>query len=124
MNKVRDRVFKAFSKSVGVKSMREHEARLEAAQREAQERQGKLRRQIVELRGAEDLKRSHGAEIELKRARYADALEVCLCVACTCAAAWVGARVAERARLAAGGQGGGGGGRGAAGGGGGVGRRV
>ena len=115
MNKVRDRVFKAFSKSVGVKSMREHEARLAAAEREATERQGKLRRQIVELRGAEDLKRSHAAELALKRARYADALEVRTPVVVS-AARDLAVGLPDVRRVAAGGQGGGGGGRGTAGG--------
>jgi hypothetical protein len=56
VNKVKDRVFKVFSKAVGVKNMREHEAKLEAAFKEAQDRQSRLRRQITELNAGGALK--------------------------------------------------------------------
>jgi predicted nucleic acid-binding Zn-ribbon protein len=77
INKVKDRVFKAFSKSVGVKNMREHETRLEAALKEVQDRQSRLRRQIAELHTEEDRIRSTLQELDLKRERYHVTVKVC-----------------------------------------------
>jgi hypothetical protein len=80
VNKVKDRVFKVFSKAVGVKNMREHEAKLEAAFKEAQDRQSRLRRQITELNAEEDRIRSSLQELELKRERFGGALKVRLSI--------------------------------------------
>jgi chromosome condensin MukBEF ATPase and DNA-binding subunit MukB len=76
INKRKDAIFKDFSKVVGVKNMREHEAKIEAKMRDIEERTSKLRRQLMELHADEDRCRTTLQEHDMKRERMQCAIKV------------------------------------------------
>ena len=76
INKVKDRIFKDFSKQAGVKNMREYEAQVEAKRAKAEEEASAMKRHLAELAAAEERASRAATDLAVKRERVEKSKQV------------------------------------------------